>query len=120
MVQFLVALVGLGVAIDYSLLMIFRFREELARDDVEQILREAPHRRRVQEQLVRIEIQTAVKSVPVVEVPVAHQDLELLQRVERLAAKIVLACHVIWPLVRQQRHCDTRPFLQRWLRRRGR
>jgi RND superfamily putative drug exporter len=30
-VQFLVALVGLGVAIDYSLLMIFRFREELQR-----------------------------------------------------------------------------------------
>jgi RND superfamily putative drug exporter len=28
-VQFLVALVGLGVAIDYSLLMVFRFREEL-------------------------------------------------------------------------------------------
>jgi putative drug exporter of the RND superfamily len=28
-VQFLVALVGLGIAIDYSLLMIFRFREEL-------------------------------------------------------------------------------------------
>jgi len=35
-VQFLVALVGLGVAIDYSLLMIFRFREELGRgEDVE-------------------------------------------------------------------------------------
>jgi putative drug exporter of the RND superfamily len=31
-VQFLVALVGLGVAIDYSLLMIFRFREELSHD----------------------------------------------------------------------------------------
>ncbi len=30
-VQFLVALVGLGVAIDYALLMTFRFREELAR-----------------------------------------------------------------------------------------
>jgi putative drug exporter of the RND superfamily len=29
-IQFLVALIGLGVAIDYSLLMIFRFREELA------------------------------------------------------------------------------------------
>jgi RND superfamily putative drug exporter len=28
-VQFLVALVGLGVAIDYALLMVFRFREEL-------------------------------------------------------------------------------------------
>jgi putative drug exporter of the RND superfamily len=28
-VQFLVALVGLGVAIDYSLLMLFRFREEI-------------------------------------------------------------------------------------------
>ena len=32
-VQFLVALVGLGVAIDYSLLMIFRFREELGRGE---------------------------------------------------------------------------------------
>ncbi|MDQ2984543.1 MAG: MMPL family transporter [Actinomycetota bacterium] len=32
-VQFLVALVGLGVAIDYSLLMIFRFREELQKDE---------------------------------------------------------------------------------------
>ena len=30
-VQFLVALVGLGISIDYSLLMIFRFREELAK-----------------------------------------------------------------------------------------
>ncbi len=30
-VQFLVALVGLGIAIDYSLLMIFRFREEMAK-----------------------------------------------------------------------------------------
>jgi putative drug exporter of the RND superfamily len=30
-VQFLIALIGLGVAIDYSLLMIFRFREELAK-----------------------------------------------------------------------------------------
>jgi RND superfamily putative drug exporter len=30
-VEYLVALVGLGVAIDYSLLMIFRFREELAK-----------------------------------------------------------------------------------------
>jgi RND superfamily putative drug exporter len=32
-VQFLVALVGLGVAIDYSLLVIFRFREELGRGE---------------------------------------------------------------------------------------
>lgn len=30
-VQFLVALVGLGISIDYSLLMIFRFREEIDR-----------------------------------------------------------------------------------------
>jgi putative drug exporter of the RND superfamily len=35
-VQFLIALVGLGVAIDYALLMIFRFREELRHgEDVE-------------------------------------------------------------------------------------
>src|SRR5262245_42774349 len=32
-VQFLVALIGLGVAIDYSLLILFRFRAELARRD---------------------------------------------------------------------------------------
>ncbi|MEA2298418.1 MAG: putative drug exporter of the superfamily [Solirubrobacteraceae bacterium] len=38
-VQFLIALVGLGVAIDYALLMIFRFREQLrAGDDVESAL----------------------------------------------------------------------------------
>ncbi len=38
-VQFLIALVGLGVAIDYALLMIFRFREELANGaDVEEAI----------------------------------------------------------------------------------
>jgi putative drug exporter of the RND superfamily len=38
-VQFLIALVGLGVAIDYALLMICRFRDELrAGNDVEQAL----------------------------------------------------------------------------------
>jgi RND superfamily putative drug exporter len=40
-VQFLIALVGLGVAIDYALLMIFRFRDELREgEDVEQALTE--------------------------------------------------------------------------------
>jgi putative drug exporter of the RND superfamily len=38
-VEFLIALVGLGVAIDYALLMIFRFREELGHgEDVETAL----------------------------------------------------------------------------------
>src|SRR5207245_5764784 len=38
-VEFLIALVGLGVAIDYALLMIFRFREELGHGaDVETAL----------------------------------------------------------------------------------
>src|SRR5579871_518343 len=38
-VEFLIALVGLGVAVDYALLMIFRFRDELrAGRDVEQAL----------------------------------------------------------------------------------
>jgi putative drug exporter of the RND superfamily len=41
-VEFLVALVGLGIAIDYSLLLIFRFREELARgESVEEALTES-------------------------------------------------------------------------------
>jgi putative drug exporter of the RND superfamily len=40
-VQFLIALVGLGVAIDYALLMIFRFRDELREGrDVETALEE--------------------------------------------------------------------------------
>jgi putative drug exporter of the RND superfamily len=40
-VQFLIALVGLGVAIDYALLMIFRFRDELRQgEDVETALTE--------------------------------------------------------------------------------
>src|SRR5207237_9431490 len=38
-VQFLISLVGLGVAIDYALLMIFRFRDELREgEDVETAL----------------------------------------------------------------------------------
>ncbi|HSI31586.1 MAG TPA: MMPL family transporter, partial [Miltoncostaeaceae bacterium] len=37
-VQFLVALIGLGVAIDYALLMIFRYREELQVSDREEAL----------------------------------------------------------------------------------
>jgi hypothetical protein len=50
-VQFLVALVGLGVAIDYALLMIFRFREELRhgadRDEaITQTMRHAGRARR--------------------------------------------------------------------------
>jgi putative drug exporter of the RND superfamily len=41
-VEFLIALVGLGIAIDYSLLLIFRFREELARgESVEEALTES-------------------------------------------------------------------------------
>ncbi len=40
-VQFLIALVGLGVAIDYALLMVFRFRDELREgNDVESALAE--------------------------------------------------------------------------------
>src|SRR5262249_54877901 len=44
-VEFLIALVGLGVAIDYALLMIFRFRDELREgEDVETALVETvPH-----------------------------------------------------------------------------
>jgi putative drug exporter of the RND superfamily len=34
-VQFLVALVGLGIAIDYALLVVLRWREELGREDVD-------------------------------------------------------------------------------------
>jgi RND superfamily putative drug exporter len=47
-VQFLIALVGLGIAIDYSLLVIFRFREELqagkdARDAIVETMTHAGH-----------------------------------------------------------------------------
>jgi putative drug exporter of the RND superfamily len=47
-VQFLVALIGLGVAIDYALLMIFRYREELRHGSdpdtaIQQTMRNAGH-----------------------------------------------------------------------------
>ena len=64
-------------------------REKVGREHVEQILREPPDRRRMTEQLVRIEVDPAVKSVAVIEVPVAHQHLEILQRPERLPAQSV-------------------------------
>jgi RND superfamily putative drug exporter len=43
-VQFLIALVGLGVAIDYALLVIFRFRDELRGGSVESALAETMRR----------------------------------------------------------------------------
>ena len=42
---------------------------------VEQILREAPDRRRMAEQLMRIEVHAAVIAVAEIEVPVEHQHL---------------------------------------------
>ena len=53
---------------------------------VDEILGETPDRRGVAEQLVRVQIHAAVVSVAVVEVPVPHEDFELLQLPERLLA----------------------------------
>ena len=53
--------------------------DDRRRQDVEQILREAPDRRRVAEQLVRVQVDAAVIAVAEVEVPVEHQHFVLLQ-----------------------------------------
>ena len=55
-----------------------RLLEQIAGQNLEQILREAPDRRGMAEQLVRIQVDAPVEAVAVVEVPVAHQHFELL------------------------------------------
>ena len=60
---------------------------------IEQILREPPDRRRVTEQLVRIQIDAAVEAVAVVEVAVPHQHFELFQLSQRLLAQFILTIH---------------------------
>src|SRR4029077_6914941 len=55
--------------------------------DVDQVLREAPDRRRVAEQLVRVQVDAAGIAVAVVEVPVDHQDLGLPQILQRFLAQ---------------------------------
>jgi hypothetical protein len=77
-------------------------REELRRQHVEQVLREPPDRRRMEEQLVRIEVDAPVEAVAVVEVAVAHQHFELLQLPERLAAQIVLTSHGVGPFLQRR------------------
>ena len=58
--------------------------EQLAGQHVEQILRQPPDRRRVQEQLVRIQVGPAVIAVAVVVVAGLHQHAELLELPQRL------------------------------------
>ena len=64
-----------------------RFLDELGRHDVDQILRDAPDRRRRLEQLVRVEIEPAVEAVAVVEVAL-HHHLEPAHVFERAGADL--------------------------------
>ena len=48
--------------------------QDIVRDDVEEILREAPDRRWLSKQLVRVEIRLAVIAIAVIEMAVDHQD----------------------------------------------
>ena len=68
--------------------------ENGAGQHVDQILREAPDRRRLPEELMWIEIHTAVIAVPEIEVPIEHQHFVVLQILERLLASLVLSIHV--------------------------
>jgi len=52
----------------------FRRLNELGRQQIDQVLRKSPDGRRMAEQLVRIEVDTAVIAVAVIEVPIQHQD----------------------------------------------
>ena len=63
---------GLGPGDDLGL------ERDLARQDVEQILREPPDRRRRAKELVRVQIDAAVIAVAVVEVTVGHEHAERL------------------------------------------
>ena len=61
---------------------------ELGRQEIDQVLREAPDGRRMAKQLVRVEIHAAVVAVAVVEMAVDHQDLGLLQVLQRFLANL--------------------------------
>jgi len=63
--------------------------QELRRQDVDQILREAPDDGRLTEQLMRVQVDTPVVAVAEVEVAVAHQHVVLLQLAQRLLAYLV-------------------------------
>ena len=84
--------------------------EQLARQDVEQILREPPDRRRIAEQLVRVQVDAAVKAVAVIEVPVLHQHFDVLQLLQRLPAQLVLVLRLTTCLIASvTRHCVAAP-----------
>ena len=63
--------------------------DEIRRHDVDQILRHPPDRRRKLKQLVRIQVQLAVKAVAVIEVAF-HHDLEPAQILEGAGAHFVV------------------------------
>ena len=73
----------------------FRLLEQLAGQTVEQVLRQPPDRRRMPEQLMRIQIDAAVKPVAVVEVAVAHEHFELLRAASAPAGAFVACCSTV-------------------------
>jgi hypothetical protein len=66
---------------------------DVGRQDVDEVLSESPDRGRMPEQLVRVQVHTSVVSVAVVEVPVDHQDFELLQVFQRTLATLGSSIH---------------------------
>ena len=69
--------------------------EEIARQHVEQILRQPPDGRGVHEQPVRIEVRPAVVAVPIVVVAGVHQHTELLELFQRLTFPFFQTSHVV-------------------------
>ena len=72
--------------------------EQLRGQHVEQILRQAPDGRRMPEQLMGIQVDAAVEPIVIVEVPIAHEDFEGLQLLERQLTRILETSHRVGPL----------------------
>ena len=83
---------GHGSGDDFGLL------DEIGRQQVDQVLREAPDRRRMPEQLMRVHVRAAVIPVAVIEVAVEHQDLGLLQVGQRFLTNVRASVHVAFSL----------------------
>ena len=66
---------------------------EIARQDVDEILREAPDRRGMAEQLMWVQVDASVIPVPIVEVPLNHQHPGFLQVLQCLLPDIRLSIH---------------------------
>src|SRR5437870_8701525 len=66
---------------------------ELARQQIDQILRKTPDRRRMPEQLVSVHVQPPVIPIAIIEMAAEHQHFRMLKVLQRLGANLRASIH---------------------------